>query len=117
VQYASGTLTAGNIGYDVQQRGSWTVDASAGGEGKDTLHSSEVITATGQTFLLVGAAHTASRRSATAVAYANTVTGPVTIMVAPGTYTENVVIGRDDITLLSTGGAGSTTITRRSGRQ
>jgi VCBS repeat-containing protein len=107
VEY-SGTLTAGNIGYDVATQ-SWTVDASAGGEGKDTLHSSEVITATGQTFLLVGADSGFASIGA-AVAYANTVTGPVTIMVAPGTYTENIVIGRDDITLLSTGGAGSTTI-------
>jgi T1SS-143 domain-containing protein len=104
-------LSAANFSYN-QTEHRFEINAAAGGEGADQLHGIEVVTTPSQTFLLVGGApgDTGFATISEAMAYAATVSGPVTILVAPGTYNENVVINRSDLTLLSLDGRGTTSI-------
>ncbi len=95
----SGTLTAADFSYSA---GSWQV---AG----DTLEGVEVVTdGSGHTFRLVGA--DGSDGYATIQAAVNAAASGDVLLVAPGTYNENVVIGTDGLTLLSVDGRATTVI-------
>ncbi len=83
--------------------GAWQVDAGA--EGTDSLNGVEVVVADGQVFRLVGAGGYATIQAAVDAADPGD-----TILIAPGSYAENVVIGTSDLTLLSVGGREVTTI-------
>jgi T1SS-143 domain-containing protein len=105
-------LSASNFSYNTTQF-RWQVDATAGGEGTDVLHTLEVVTTPAQTFLLVGGnpGDTGFATISDAVAFAATLTGPVTILIAPGIYHEQVTIdGLSNLTLQSVNGPGTVTI-------
>ena len=89
-------------------------NVSAGGDhGTDTVTGVEKFTFDNTTVLIVdGPGGTtnydgAFATIADALAAAGGISGHVTIMIAPGTYNENVVIGRDNVTLQSFTGAAS----------
>lgn len=77
--------------------GRWVVQADAS-EGTDTLDSIEIVAgAGGERFLLVSAGGFATIQAAVNAADAGDV-----ILVAPGTYAENVVVGKD-VTIIGAG--------------
>ena len=81
-------------------------------EGTDTLTGVEVLEFAGEQVLFVddNMAGAPYASIGAALAAANALTGPVTILVAAGTYNEDVLITRDNVKLISVAGAGSTVI-------
>ncbi len=101
------TLSTSDFSYDALNN-QWVVNA--GGEGTDTLTGMEKVTdGAGHTFLLVDllGSYTSIQGAVDAASAGNT------ILVAAGTYTEQVVIdghGKDGLTIEAVGGPGTVTI-------
>lgn len=81
-------------------------------DGIDTLTSVEALAFNGSTTLIVDQAGVLSGYTTigAAIAAASAISGPVTILVAAGTYAENVTIGRSNLALLSLDGRATTII-------
>ncbi|MCB1490547.1 MAG: tandem-95 repeat protein, partial [Rhodobiaceae bacterium] len=99
---------------DATISGSGATLTVSGAYGTDSVTGAEQIKFADTTVLIVdNAAIAYDGAYATiqaAVDAAGAIAGHVTILVADGTYAENVVVGRDDISLVSMNGAGSTII-------